>query len=264
MSKEHDRIEELYTSDREDEAIRAWKRLASHGDVQAMMTLGEVLLDDLGDYPESIKWFQRAKDAGALKASCFLADAYTSLADYGNAENELKDAIENGFEEAVLDLANLYARELNDPRSAANFLAPFAQSGNIEARKLLIELYNRLEQPEEIETLLLQDVQNGVRGSVRRLAILYKNELNAPEKAEALLIEQAQSGHNESKIALIDTYLQRKLLNEAVPLVEDLKYSYLSEADINGIEKLLLRAENLKRDFPESWTVLRRLSKGPF
>ena len=263
MSKEHDRIEELYTSDREDEAIRAWTRLASQGDVQAMMTLGEVLLDDLGNYPESIKWFQKAKDAGALKACCFLADAYTCLADYVNAENELKNAIQNGFEEAVLDLANLYARELKDPKRAASFLAPFAQSGHIQKRNLLIELYARLEKPEEIEKLLLQDVQNGVQGSVERLANLYENELNSPQKAEALYIEQAKSGHNESKISLIETYLKRELLTQAMPWVEDLKHSYLSEADVSGIVKLL-SYKYLKRNSPESWTVLKRLAKGPF
>jgi TPR repeat protein len=263
LSKEHDRIEELYTSDREEEAIRAWTRLASDGDVQAMMTLGEVLLDDLGNYPESIKWFQKAKDAGALKACCFLADAYTCLADYVNAENELKEAIQNGFDEAVLDLANLYAKELNDPRSAASFLAPFAQSGQIEARNLLIVLYTRLEKPEEIEKLLLEDVENGVQGSVERLANLYENELDAPQKAEALHIEQAQSGRNESKIALIETYLNRELLTRVIPWVEDLKHSYLSEADVSGIVKLL-RSKYLKRNSPESWTILKRLAKGPF
>ena len=141
MSRENDRIDRMYTSGKEKEAIAAWIELASTGDVEAMTNLAAVYWEDIGDFPESIKWFKKAKDLGDKEAIYYIAFPYIEIGDYEKAKESFQEAIGAGFPDAVLELADLLMNSLDKANEAEMLLKQHAERGHEQAKVWLVDLY---------------------------------------------------------------------------------------------------------------------------
>ena len=141
MSRENDRIDRMYTSGKEKEAIAAWIELASTGDVEAMTNLAAVYWEDIGDFPESIKWFKKAKDLGDKKAIYYIAFPYIEIGDHEKAKESFQEAIGAGFPDAVLELADLLMNSLDKANEAEMLLKQHAERGHEQAKVWLVDLY---------------------------------------------------------------------------------------------------------------------------
>lgn len=141
MSRENDRIDRLYNSGKEKEAIAAWIKLASKGDVEAMTNLGAVYWEDIENFPESIKWFEKAKELGDKEAIYYIAFPYIEIGDYGKAREAFKQAIAAGFTDAVLALADLLINNLDKSDEAEILLKEHAELGHEQAKVRLVDIY---------------------------------------------------------------------------------------------------------------------------
>ena len=141
MSRENDRIDRLYTSGKEKEAVAAWIKLASTGDVEAMTNLGAVYWEDIENFPESIKWFKKAKDLGDKEAIYYIAFPYMKIGDLKKAKESFQEAIAAGFQEAVLGLADLLINILGKADEAEILLKQHAEQGHEQAKVWLVDIY---------------------------------------------------------------------------------------------------------------------------
>jgi TPR repeat protein len=141
LSRENDRIDGLYNSGKEKEAIAAWIKLASTGDVEAMTNLGAVYWEEIENFPESIKWFKKAKDLGDKEAIYYIAFPYIEIGDYEMAKESFQEAIAAGFQNAVLGLADVLINFLDRAEEAEKLLRFHAEQGHERAKVWLVDIY---------------------------------------------------------------------------------------------------------------------------
>jgi TPR repeat protein len=177
MSRENDRIERLYTSGKEKEALAAWIKLASTGDVEAMCNLGAVYWEEIENFPESIKWFKKAKDLGDKEAIYYIAFPYIEIGDYEKAKESFQEAIAAGFQNAVLGLADVLISKLNKTDEAERLLKHHAEQGYERAKVWLVDLYlSRRDIALSQEVIEDIKLQGGTDALVGLLRILRKHD----------------------------------------------------------------------------------------
>lgn len=193
LSKENDRINEIYVTGGENSALRAWKKLASKGDVEAMSYLGAAYFEDIGDYKESARWYEEASAKGDVESNYYLAFAYKELGLLEKAEKSFIESINNQIDDAVIDLAKLYLEHMAKPAKALELVTFHAQKGQKDAKLFLIDL---LLQQEKVDgaTFWIENIRE--RGNSSDVASLLRTlrRNNNESLAKEILVETAEKG----------------------------------------------------------------------
>jgi TPR repeat protein len=205
LTKAHDRINELYVTGKEKEALAEWQKLAVEGDVEAMATLGGLYWEDFDDYPESIKWFSKAIAAGDTESQYFIAFPYAELGEFKLAEQAFLRAIKDRRDDAVIDLAKLYIDSLQSPDQAEKLLVENAKLGLAKAKLFLVDFY--LERDEsDSASIWIHDLKTvGLANEKSALARVLRKHLKF-DLAIAFVQQAADGGDIHAQAELLTSY----------------------------------------------------------
>ncbi len=167
-----------------------------------MATLGTIYWEDFQDFPESIKWFEKAINAGDIKSQYWIAFPQMELGHFKLAEGAFLQAIGERNVEAVLDLAKLYLNHLQSPEKAEKVLKDHAKLGLTKAMVFLVDFYINRNQS-ELAKGWIEDLRRvGNAGDLASVAgILRKHGWT--DLATSLTQEAADRGDRSSLLKLL-------------------------------------------------------------
>jgi enhanced entry protein EnhC len=207
-------------SENPSDQLRAFKmasKLVDEGDKQAALLLGMLYDRGIGtkqDPSEAINWYEKA-DPSAVKLFIVGSKMLTGESidkDETDAENLLKQAAEQGFSYADLNLAILYQKQ-NKPFMFE--LQKAVNSENARAGMLLADYY--LAQPNDVEktkdamTIYQQFAEKGDATAQMKLGYIYDEGLLGEQNrqlASEWYTKSAQQGHPIGQFLLAKLYQQ--------------------------------------------------------
>ena len=142
---------ELRKRQQQAKALDFFRQAANLGEIQAMVELGETLMNDsdgvTADYPEALRWFRKAADAGSSSGMVYLGGMYLLGngvdENYETAADWFRKAADAGNSAGMYDLGTMYENGqgvIEDQDKAKQFYSRAAALGHREARARLAEL----------------------------------------------------------------------------------------------------------------------------
>lgn len=202
LSKENDRINDVYITGGQEIALRAWEKLAAKGDVEAMSYLGAAYFDDIGDYQESARWYEEAAAKGDIESNYYLAFAYIELGMLEKAEKLFLESINNQMDDAVIDLAKLYLEKMAEPSKALELITFHAQKGQATAKLFLIDLLLEQEKADDAKFWIENIRKEGNSSDLAALILTLRRNNNA-SLAKEILVEAAEKGSLSAQKELV-------------------------------------------------------------
>ena len=135
--------EDNFVKDKNAEMIKAYKRTAESGDVEAQRDLGNIYYFGIGvevDLDEAREWLTKAAEQGDMKSQSLLASLYLREKNFTKGVEWLRKAADNGDEISLLGLGYMYLTGVSVPQDYKEALKYLNKAADKEFYPALIKL----------------------------------------------------------------------------------------------------------------------------
>jgi len=152
---------------------------------------------------------------------------------------------------AAHELAQLYLYNLSEPEKARNILIRYCENSQIDTRRLLTEVLERLELYDDLlmslaeAEKLVKDPQTLAQIKLKEGTVCLK--ANQPREAIIHLKESIKlfPGQLQAYEALINALITTEKLDEVPLILEDMNNYVIQDSNKKSIERIVVRAQNL-------------------